>query len=157
MKLVRIKWPSFQMPANLELRRSHSERTSSCDQVSPTRSESFNSERGSNLTIPSDWTTGSLPVIEGSLPTVPQGVEMQAAPRSSTVSWSRVSDVEGYVVLVEWLVNSEVGPLPFVYARAVGAEETSYTYNREFIRASVIAVGQDNAFSALGAAYDVTP
>lgn len=73
------------------------------------------------------------------------------------MTWSPVQNASGYVVLVEWLVDSEVGERPFVWARELGAGATSFTYNREFTKASVVAIGEDLAFSALDEVYDVSP
>jgi hypothetical protein len=65
---------------------------------------------------------------------------------------------------MEWLVDSEVGPLPFVYAREVlGAQASSYTYARRFTRATVIAnTGGDlstgaKRFTALDQVIDIYP
>lgn len=66
-----------------------------------------------------------------------------------------MSGASGYVVLVEWLVNSEVGPLPFVWAREVaGGSSTSFTYNRKFTRAAVVAI---NGGTVVGGAKQFTP
>lgn len=88
---------------------------------------------------------------------MPDTIQVQAARRSSTVTWSPVEGASGYVVFVKWLVDSEVGFNPFVWAREIRGE-TSFTYNREFTKASVVAIGQgETAFSPLDLAYDVEP
>jgi hypothetical protein len=93
----------------------------------------------------------------GNLPGVVENVQIMSAQRDSTVTWSPVQGSSGYVVLVEWYVDSEVGPIPFVWARQVGAEATSFQYNREFTRVSVVAIGQGTAFTALNVVADVSP
>lgn len=96
-----------------------------------------------------------MPVLPNELPDTPQNVQIQAAKRSSTVTWDPVEGAESYIAVVQWFTGSEVGPLPFVWAREVST--TSFTYNREFTKASVLAVVKDTAFSPLNAVSDVTP
>lgn len=113
------------------------------------------------MSVSSRWTTGSFSVTSGTLPATPQDVSVQSAPRDSTVTWSPVEGATGYVVLVQWFTDSEVGPLPFVWAREV--EGTSFSYDREFTRAAVVAIGDGDipsgakAFTALGGVRDVSP
>lgn len=107
----------------------------------------------------SNWTSDSFDITEGSLPGNPQNVQISSAEDSSTVSWDAVQGASGYVAIVRWLVDSELGPdsIPFVWAREVGADATSFTYDRDFTSASVVAIGDNVAFTPLDVAYDVTP
>lgn len=107
----------------------------------------------------SDWTSGSFDITSGSLPGNPQNVRLASTEDSSTVSWDLVQGASGYIAIVRWLVDSELGPdsIPFVWAREVGADATYFTYDRDFTSASVIAIGDNVAFTPLDDAYDVTP
>ena len=107
----------------------------------------------------SDWTSGSFDITGGSLPGNPQNVRLSSSEDSSTVTWDSVQGASGYVAIVRWLSDSELGPdtIPFVWAREVGADATSFTYDRDFTSASVVAIGDSVAFTPLDVAYDVTP
>lgn len=74
------------------------------------------------------------------------------------MTWSPVQGATGYVVMVEWFTSSEVGPVAFVWARELGADATSFNFNREFTRAAVLAEGDGpKAFTALSAVEDAFP
>jgi len=110
--------------------------------------------------LTSNWKSKSFTTTKVKLPSIVQNVSLEAATRRSTVTWSGVEGATGYIVVVEWYtkVYETGGQTPFIWAREVKADTTSFTYDRKFTRASVLAIGDDRkAFTPLDKAFDVKP